>query len=549
MPIPDRSPIRGALEDALGELHTISVRAELQDSYYPIHIPIGTFIKFDSPDWEIVFGSPGSGKTILLRAWQEAVFDAPEPERILPAYVSGRDLGEAPGQAGDPAALAEAHFQAFLEQFGAEVRDASQRTRQKETFRDRRDGKRQAKAVDDLLEAINRAVKVGREVQRPGQMEYVEEDTTVTDDQTLMGAGIRGRVSAFFRLFVSGRIERSKSKDATVRRQRRRSGTMSPHFAEVNRRIEDLAQALGVERFCVLFDEWSAIDAAVQPRLAAWLLRAFHGTRRISIKIASNRGHTRIWDEKEKLGFELGENLFDAGALDHPQMTEADLIAFFEEMLFKRLVSLRSDLGPAFVRDRLGRPGPEFLAEMFATPQAFELLATGTEGIPRTFLASFQKLIDQGLPERGWTVDEVQELVGQPEQPLQVLEVFKDDFSEGEVVFQWVIRPVAVSTESRFFLVRAADRERAEDPLGELLRLKLIECADAEILPAVLREEFDPYRIGDALWGTLGRPILYKRGQEASQGPTEGLLYPKEPRIFTAEDALPYVLDFSRWRA
>jgi hypothetical protein len=76
-----------------------------------------------------------------------------------------------------------------------------------------------------------------------------------------------------------------------------------------------------------------------------------------------------------------------------------------------------------------------------------------------------------------------------------------------------------------------------------------IERADAEILPTVLREEFDPYRIGDALWGTLGRPILYKRGQEASQGPTEGLLYPKEPRIFTAEDALPYVLDFSRWRA
>jgi hypothetical protein len=545
--------MRESLEAALAQLYKLGARAELQDSYYPIYVPIGTFLKFDSPDWEIVFGSPGSGKTILLKAWQEAAFDALDRPRVLPIYISGRELRGAPDEGGAAKVLAERYFQAFLEHFGIQIREVAERARARHfhfAVHDDRIPRRKVRTVDELLEAIDQAIIEGRPARSPQATEYEEEDVEEAGRRMKLGARLLGRLSEFPRLIAGVFFERSRSRTSTARRRLRRTGTMTPHFVQVNKHLKELADVLGVDRFCVLLDEWSAIDAAAQPWLAEWLLRAFAGNQRVAIKVASNRTHTRLWDEQREIGFRLGVDLFDAGALDHPQMTEADLIAFFETMLFKRLVAISSDLGPAYVRDRTGRPHPELIESIFASRDAFEALAVGTEGIPRIFLATFQNLIDRGLPPGGWTLEEVREVVGAPEQPIDA-KVFKDEVTEGEIAFHWVIRPVAVATESRFFLVRAEDREQAAESFAELLKLRLIYRDPSSTLPESLKESFDGYWLSEELWGTLGRAILYKRGlsEKESQGPTEGLLYANDPEISSWEGAQQYVVNFDEWRA
>lgn len=343
-----------------------------------------------------------------------------------------------------------------------------------------------------------------------------------------------------------GRGERSRSSGSLARRRLHRSRGFEPDFGEARKRLADLASTLEIQRFCVLLDEWSAIDSRVQPWLAEWLLDCFGAHKRITFKIASDRPDTRLRDEALGIGFRLGKDIENAGALDEPRMSEADLVAFLELLLLKRLGQIRTDLVDHFVGDRLSRPRSEFVDTMFADREAFVTLVGGTEGIPRTFLLAFHKLVDAGIPAGGWTIDEVESIVGPPQEPT---ELFADELSDAGMAWHFTIRPVAVTTGSRYFLIRAEDREIADRKLAEMIETELIYPDESGVLPESLGDRFDGYWLSEDGWLSFGRPRLQMQGMvEGAEGPTEGLLNPKEPLIESADDAEPYVLDFTRWR-
>lgn len=368
--------MRDLLEDALGELPAISFRAEKHDAFEPIHVDIGTFLRFASPEWEIVLGKPGSGKTILLKAWEEEVFDAVERPSILPIYVSARQMPGAPGEGGSPADRGELHFQAFLEEFGSAVRDASRRARVSDSWVDRIQGKslrRKGKVIADLLENINRAIQRGRPVRRPRDRKHEDSEGHESEDKRALGGRLRGGLGGGLgglgaSLGMSGSAERSDSQRSSSSERLTGSGPMAPDFQKVAECLEELAEAIEVERFCVLFDDWSQIDVDVQPWVAAWLKRTFDGNRRIALKIVASPEQVLLWDGK--VGLRPTTDIMERGTLDHPQMKEEALVVFFERLLLKRLVSLQGDL-EVFAGDRLNRPRPEFVDTMFETREAF----------------------------------------------------------------------------------------------------------------------------------------------------------------------------------
>jgi hypothetical protein len=537
-----------ALEDALKDLHKVATRAELQDGCYELRVDFGSVLKFKSPEWELIFGSSGTGKTILFKAWEEEVHCGVPRPKVLPIYISAGRLRGAPGaQLAEPKDRAEAHFEAFLEHFAEEVEVAAEKLR----LRDRDDGvgfrrlKRQAEQTEELLDAVQHAVSQGRVVGMPGNAIQEEERVDEEEHRSKVVGMFRAWFAATLGVLFSGRVERSRSRGSAARRYLRRRSGVEPDFREARKRLSDVASTLEVERFCVLLDEWSAVDSRIQPWLAEWLLACFGGHRKITFKIASNRTDTRLRDETLGIGFRLGKDIDSAGALDHPRMSEADLAAFFELLLLKRLGQLSADLA-YFVGDRLSRPRPEFVDSMFADRTAFVTLVRGTEGIPRTFLRAIHKLVDAGIPEGGWTVGEVEEVVGPPQLPT---ELFENELSETEMTFQYTIRPVVVTTGSRYFLVRAGDREVARQKLAEMLETELVYPDESEVLPESLRDRFDGYWLSEDAWRSFGRSRLQMQGMsEEAEGPTEGWLNPKEPRIESFEDAETYVLDFSRWR-
>jgi hypothetical protein len=541
--------IKAVLEDALKELRTLSTRAELQDGCYETRIDFGTVLQFDSPEWELIFGSLGAGKTILLKAWEEEVHCGVARPKVLPIYVSADRLRGAPGaQVSEPGARAEAHFIAFLKQFAEAVNVAAQKLRK----RDRDDGvgsrrlKRQAELIEDLLEAVQRAVREGTVVDMPANATQEEERVEEDEERSKAIGWFRAWWAAVPGFGFGGRGERSRSRGSLARRRLRRSSGLEPDFGEARKRLADLASTLEIQRFCVLLDEWSAVDSRVQPWLAEWLLTCFGAHKRITFKIASDRPDTRLRDEALGIGFRLGRDIENAGALDEPRMSEADLVAFFELLLLKRLGQIRTDLVDHFVGDRLSRPNTEFVDTMFANREAFLTLVRGTEGIPRTFLLAFHKLVDAGIPEGGWTIEEVERTVGPPQEPT---ELFADELSDAGMAWHFTIRPVAVTTGSRYFLIRAEDREIAGQKLAEMIETELVYRDESGVLPESLRDRFDGYWLSEDGWLSFGRPRLQMQGMfEGAEGPTEGFLNPRDPLIESAKDAERYVLDFTRWR-
>jgi hypothetical protein len=204
--------IKAVLEDALKELHTLSTRAELQDGCYEMRIDFGTVLQFDSPEWELILGSLGAGKTILLKAWEEEVHSGVARPKVLPIYVSADRLRGAPGaQASEPGARAEAHFIAFLKQFAEAVNVAAQKLRE----RDRDDGvgsrrlKRQAELIEDLLDAVQRAVSEGRVVDLPANA--TQEEERVEEEEE------RSKVVGWFRAWWAAVLESLSAAGANAR--------------------------------------------------------------------------------------------------------------------------------------------------------------------------------------------------------------------------------------------------------------------------------------------------------------------------------------------
>jgi hypothetical protein len=555
--MPELEQMREVLEEALKELPAISVRAEMHDAYEPIHVDIGTFLRFVSPEWEVVFGKPGSGKTILLKTWEEEIFDAVERPSVLPIYVSARQMLNAPGDDGTPAERGELHFQAFLEGFGAAVREASRRARVRDSWVDRLQSgsfRRKSKVIADLLESINRAIQRGRPIRRPRDRKHEDSEEHESEDKRSFGGRLRGGLGDLgASLGVSGGAERSDSERSSASERLSGSGPMAPDFQKVTECLEELAEAIEVERFCVLLDDWSLVDVRVQPWVAAWLKRTFHGNPRIALKIVANPEQVLLWDEIGGIGLSPIIDVRDRGTLDHPQMEENDLVAFFEQLLLKRLASLQGDL-EVFAKDRLNRPRPEFVGMMFETREAFELLATGTEGIPRNFLIALLELVEGGLPQDGWSVTEVREAVGAPELPIpksvQLPEVEADEVTDVEALLEYVIRPKVVANGSPFFLVRAEDRAQAGAPFEKLLERKLVEADDTGVVPPRLRSRYEGFWLSDDRWQALGRAILlFRRTQRLPEIPLEEALRSNRPRNISASSAQPYVLDFTRWHA
>lgn len=553
MTIPETS--RERVIEALNKLHTVASNAEFHEGFEPIYVDLGPVLRFDSPDWEILFGKPGAGKTMAMKAWEEGVWTSVGPPTILPVYVSGRDILDPPHAGDDPHERAVAHFQLFLERFAHQLKRAAINARRKQGVVERILGDRAARAkqkrIEEKLAEILYAVQTGQPLPSYDQLVYQHELTRDHEDRSTWGGRIQGGISEMgARIGMGGEASRESASNSQAREKITGMARMGPRYAEIRGYVAELAEELDVTRICVLIDEWSMIDPAVQPGLAELLARSLWGSPRISLKIAANRSKMQLTDPDTGHGFQVERDIFEGMDLDHPQMSETALVDFYEELLFKRLSFLDYEL-ETFVVDRSGRPSSDFLEAMFENREAFEVLVKGTEGITRSFLTTMRRLAESGVPEGGWSVADVQELVGPPDMPLAEGVQDTDSFEQltaAELILEYVIRPVVVATETRLLLVRPADKRQVRVPMAQLARRGVIMTAFPDDLPEGL-EEYGAYWVSEDQWLAFARAISYKQDPTIGHSGAMEVIEPKEPQISDEDGAQIYVLDFDRYRA
>jgi len=179
-------------------------------------------------------------------------------------------------------------------------------------------------------------------------------------------------------------------------------------FAEVAAQLDNALTAIGIKNLYILFDEWTAIPAELQPYIAEFLRRAFIPVKRITFKIAALEYRSRFSlpaDGGGVVGFELGPDisanldLDDYYVYDRNPTHVADL---FLEMLSAHVTA---ELPSGYLEDHGIKTLVALRRNLFTEQATFVELVRSGEGVVRDFIGVFNLAFFRAVREGKQKID------------------------------------------------------------------------------------------------------------------------------------------------
>jgi hypothetical protein len=487
----------------------LPLRSEQHGNYLDLFVDTGHLQMLRNPDWQVIYGRRGTGKTFLLGVLQEEAARSLAESRIMSVFVTAQDCLVSPvGREVPDTIRALGYFQTFIELLTTRVLDSVDRLVADSSFLNAVIGRRHhlldriLQLQYDLLEAAQEGAPVlaysSYEVRRNGERTSRRSAT--------LGMGIGGKVGTAEQSINAAAAlaaERSSSSSAQVT-ARYEAGAV-PRFAVVRRKIIELLEVLEVRHLNILLDEWSTLDPSgslmMQPLFAEYAKRSFAGTPLISVKIATNRYQTRLSNRgsgRDYTGLEVGADVFEAVNLDRVILDSSDLENFFELLLYKRMLHREPSLS-VFEARNSGRPDEQFVLSMFRDRRTFAELVRGSEGIPRNFLILINDLVRRHShrTERQWSMADVQRCIRQRSLDGQYDIEYH---SEASQLLSQGIRETVLNAGSRLFLIDKAMKEGLDRALTELLEKRLIHEYPRLDIPSRIRSTHLAFLVDYGLW-------------------------------------------------
>lgn len=494
------------VESALHKHASLPIRSEKHRHYRDLYVDVGQVELLKNPDWQVIFGRRGAGKSILLGAMKEEYEQELADLRILCVLVSAQDFLVSPEVEVSDKLRAAGYFQVFLETLTDQLSSSVDRLLGQPRFLESLSGnrKRTVEKVEDLTLEMLQLGQTGRPVRAYGR--YRATDELRLESKSANATGVSGDIGlssqgASAKLAASG--SRSRSTDLSVTQTESFETGSVPRYALVRRTLIELLSLLEVQHLNVLIDEWPALDPKagpmIQSEFAELIRRTLGGSERISVKIATNRYQTALSNRSgsEYRGLELGADIFEAINLDRALLERVELNDFYRRLLFRRLLHVEPAL-TIFDPHSKGDPDPGFLNAIFASSVAFEELVKGAEGIPRDFLVAFNDLAryyDYRVRRR-WSVNTVRSVLR--EKSVEgTLDIHYQ--SEANKLLTVLLERSRI-TGSRVFLIRQRDRGRLHVALEELLSKRLIHELSRSRIATQVRANCDGYFLDYGLW-------------------------------------------------
>jgi len=510
------------IEAALRQHEQLPLRAEQHGNYGDLFVDTHQLELLRNPDWQVIFGRRGTGKTFLLGMLAE---EGKRARDVLTINLTAQDFLVSPVSARvSDHVRAHAYFQTFLELMLGKLAGAVE-----SWIRAQRVTKARAVArMEDLVLELLQLAEDGRPVRAFDSVEWTSTDSE--DSHKRRGRDIDARIDIGSNRLggrITGGFGRGSGSSADSERSRIRRGEPVPRYGEVRQKLGDVVELLDFAQVNIQIDEWSVLDdsatTAIQPEFAELLKRTLAGIPRVSVKIATNRYQTRLnnrGSSERYRGLEVDADIFVATNLDRALHGIDDLSSFYETLLFRRMRHVERGLA-VFDPYQQDQPDPEFLLAMFRDRSAFEQLVKGAEGNPRDFLLMFKRLaryVSYKL-DSPWTTATVMQIVR--ESSIEGQDEIEYE-SVANTLLTGAVKEVVTTTRSRFFAVIRDDFGRFEDALDELLEKRLIHEFPREDLPPETRDRFRGYLVDYGLW------LDWERAVATAAGVTE-----------PAEEALP----------
>jgi hypothetical protein len=503
-----RPPLYGdRLERALR--NPLPLRSEQHGNYLDLFVDTGHLQLLRNPDWQVVSGRRGTGKTFLLGVLQEEATRSLAESRIMSVFVTAQDCLVSPvGREVPDKIRALGYFQTFIELLTSRVIESVDRLTANPSFLDTLTGRRQHlldrvfELQYDLLVAAQQGVPVlaysGYQLRQSGERTSASARTSSVGVEATLG--IRQQTAA-----VAAGLSRTGTASCSDQTSASYEATAVPRFAIARGKLIELLEVLRLRHLNILIDEWSTLDPTAalmtQPLFADYLKRSFAGSSLISVKIATNRYQTRLSNRGNGGGYtglELGADIFEAVNLDRAVAQSHDVESFFELLLYKRLVHREPDLA-VFDTQRNGRPDDQFILSIFRDRQTFAELVRGSAGIPRNFLILVNDLVRRHAhrAERQWAMADVQLCLRERSVNGQSDIEYH---SEASQLLSCCIQQTVLDTGSRLFLIDRAARDTLDRALSELLEKRIIHEYPRLDVPATVRPTHEAYLLDYGLW-------------------------------------------------
>jgi hypothetical protein len=511
-PVPTKKGLLPALfATAIGRHQKLPVRSEYHEHYLDLFVDHNQVVRLDTPDWQVVYGRRGSGKTLLLGVLADLTNRTVSDRRELAVRVNMPDCIVSPiGAAVSDEERALGFFHEFLNRLVRQLFDKVDAVLGEPTFIDRLIGQRRSR-IDKIERLALELLQLAEDGGSIAAFARTKATTVVVDereDKRSLNGSLGVDISikkqdAGLKASVGGSRNRSHKVTEHVARER----LPALKLAAVRDKVVELVDAMGLQRLTIVVDEWQTLDptgsTAIQPRFAELLKRTFFGAKQLSIKIATNRYQTLFSNRAESTrhcGLELGAELFEATNLDFAILDEAELAKFYMRLIFKRLRFVEPKLAQ-FEEPESEDPRDGFVLSIFKDSRAFLEMVRGAQGIPRDFLVLFNEVAQRygyrvtPLWEAGVICETIRELAvaGKIHNALT-------SQSEADHLLNKAIRATCTSSGSRMVLVPKDGKERVAAALDELVEKRFLHDVPRERLPAPLVDRYDAYIIDYGTW-------------------------------------------------
>ena len=302
---------------AIGRLHLRAPEDVLAGASYSLAPPPGVGeALLGSPSWEVVFGRPGSGKTIhLLHAAREIASNFAN-DRVASIWVSGRDGQVSMPRTLDPEIEIAARFQQLVHHMVQETLKLPLANPALGASLARGASKRASRDLIETLELVDSA---------PAPSAVGTASVSRVDSERRgMGRKIRGLISTSEPSSVEASAGRYRAIESAVT-----SSVEVPAVISARRAGEAFSRAvdaLELDRLVIFFDDWDAVLEGMPARAEQTLgilLRGFLLDRHnVSLKIAASRAGSSF-DDPRSDGLVLGRDVFQSLDLDLVQPSVA----------------------------------------------------------------------------------------------------------------------------------------------------------------------------------------------------------------------------------
>lgn len=319
------------------------------------------YANLSSKDHQVIFGRRGTGKTHILRYFQ----DKKTVEGDLAIYIDMRNMGSETSIYCDPRyKRTDRARRLILDVFNAIVNNLLDAVFSKNDFNEK---------IFDFIDALQQQI-TSIIVIESKTIEETKETSENASSVLQLGLTSKGPTAGT----SCGRDSKFLSQSKTQYTEKEEIKVV---FSGIAPAFNNVANALTENRIWILLDEWAAIPSELQPILSDLIRRTLLTCHKISVKIGAIEVGSKFSEKQNNsdyIGIELGADMQADISLDDFMVFENDREKaehFFAELFRKHLVAIDNSLN--------FKTYDEFITKCFTQKNSFSELVRAAEGVPR----------------------------------------------------------------------------------------------------------------------------------------------------------------------